>query len=662
MTFGADDRQSTGVLHLLGQLDVRASTRHVGGDGHCAGLASFRHHLRLTLVHFGVEHLVLDAAHAKHFREQLADFNGRRADQHRTPLLAQLHHVVDDGVQLLTLRLVDQIVPVLPRDGAVGRNDHHVQPVDVPKLARLRLRRSGHASQLVVHPEVILERHRGVGLRGGFHLHTFLGLDGLVQPVAVTAAVHDAAGLLVDDHDLVVHHHVLDVLLEQGVRLQKLVHAVDAGALDAVVLHELLLLLELFLFPRLAVVDADQFCGQIRHREEVLVLHVSDEVLDAFLSELDLVLLFVDHEEELRVGLVHLPLVVRQVIPLCLEELLTHAVLAQKLDEGLALGQGSERPVQRQSTSFNVVLRGPVHQQLLGVGQEPLGRLLLHLDNADHPGFELVKFVLIAFGRRSADDEWGPGFVDQHRVDLIDNGEVVLALHELFRPCGHVVPQVVEPKLVVGAERHVTLIRLTTRLAVGLVLVDAIDGQSMEFVEGTHPLGVATGEVVVDGHHMNATSREGVEEDGQRGHKGFSFPRLHLRRLAAVEGDASNQLHVVVNHVPRHLRPCSSPGLGPVGLVPLDPHQVTRRGDFTVQFGGGHLHIAFCREAARRLLHQGKRLWHHLFQHLFQPFVHLKLQGVDLLKEGLLLVQLRQWEFCCFGMQLINLGQFRLHV
>ena len=124
----------------------------------------------------------------------------------------------------------------------------------------------------------------------------------------------------------------------------------------------------------------------------------------------------------------------------------------------------------------------------------------------------------------------------------------------------------------------------------------------------------------------------------------------------------TNQLNVVVDHVPRHLRPGGGPGFGPVGLVAFHPHQITRCGDLTVQFGGGHLHVAFCREASRRLLHQGKRLGHHLFQHLFQPFVHLKLEGVDLLEERLLLVQLRQREFCRLGMQLVDLGQFRRHV
>ena len=405
----------------------------------------------------------------------------------------------------------------------------------------------------MVHPEVVLEGDRRVRLRGRFHLHTFLGFNGLVQPVAVASAFHDPAGLLVDDFDLVVHDHVLDVLLEQGVRLQELVHAVDAGALDAVILHELLLLFQLFLFPGLAVVDAHQFCGQIRHGEEVLVLHVADEVLDAFFGELDLVLLLVDHEEELRVGLVHLALVVREVVPLGLEELLAHAVLAQKLDERFALGQGAERSVQRQPAGLDIFLRGAVHQQLLGVGQEPLGGLLLHLDDADHLGLELVEFVFVALGGWPADDERGPGFVDQHRVDLVDDGEVVLALHELLWPCGHVVPQVVEAKLVVGAKRDVALVRLATRLAVGLVLVDAVDRQSMEFVKRTHPLRVASGEVVVDGDHVHAAAGQGVEEDRQRRHQRLAFPRLHFRHLASVKRHPTNQLNVVVDHVPRHL-------------------------------------------------------------------------------------------------------------
>ena len=242
MPLRAHNGESPRVLDFLGQLDVGASAGHVGGDGHRAGLARLRDHFRLALVHLRVQDLVLDAAHAKHLRQQFADFDRGRAHEDGTALVAQLHHVFDDRIEFFALGLVDEIVFVRTRDGTVGGDHHDIQLVDLPQLPGLRLRRSGHPGQLVVHPEVVLQGHGGIGLRGRLHLHALLRLNRLVQSVAVASAIHDAARLLVDDLHLVLHHDVLDVLLEQRVGLEQLVHAVDAGALDAVVLHELLLL------------------------------------------------------------------------------------------------------------------------------------------------------------------------------------------------------------------------------------------------------------------------------------------------------------------------------------------------------------------------------------------------------------------------------------
>ena len=54
-----------------------------------------------------------------------------------------------------------------------------------------------------------------------------LRLDGLVQAVAPAAARHQASGELVDDDDLAVLHHVVDVALEERVRAQRLVDVVE---------------------------------------------------------------------------------------------------------------------------------------------------------------------------------------------------------------------------------------------------------------------------------------------------------------------------------------------------------------------------------------------------------------------------------------------------
>ena len=67
---------------------------------------------------------------------------------------------------------------------------------------------------------------------------------------------------------------------------------------------------------------------------------------------------------------------------------------------------------------------------------------------------------------RAADDERRARLVDQDRVDLVDNGirmRRVFALHRLRQVLDHVVAQVVEAELVIGAVRDIGAISLATR-------------------------------------------------------------------------------------------------------------------------------------------------------------------------------------------------------
>ena len=85
------------------------------------------------------------------------------------------------------------------------------------------MRRAGHARELFVEAEIVLEGDRGQ--RHVFRLDdgVFLGLQRLVQAFRIAAAFHHAAGELVDDDDLAVLDDVVAVLLEQLVGLQRLV-------------------------------------------------------------------------------------------------------------------------------------------------------------------------------------------------------------------------------------------------------------------------------------------------------------------------------------------------------------------------------------------------------------------------------------------------------
>ncbi len=88
----------------------------------------------------------------------------------------------------------------------------------------------------MVHTEVVLQCDGGECLGGCLDLHAFLGLDGLVESVAVAATFHNTACLLVNNLNLVVVNHIFDVAVEEGVGFEQLVHRVHALCLDGVVL------------------------------------------------------------------------------------------------------------------------------------------------------------------------------------------------------------------------------------------------------------------------------------------------------------------------------------------------------------------------------------------------------------------------------------------
>ena len=151
------------------------------------------------------------------------------------PLALGLLDLAHDGPELLLDRAIDLVVLVDALDGQVGRNVRDAQAVDVAEFLGFRLRRAGHAGELGVHAEVVLEGDRGQRLVLGMDLDVFLGLQRLVQAFGEAPARHHAAGELVDDDDLVVADDVVLVALEQAMRLQRVVDVVDDGdVLDVV--------------------------------------------------------------------------------------------------------------------------------------------------------------------------------------------------------------------------------------------------------------------------------------------------------------------------------------------------------------------------------------------------------------------------------------------
>jgi hypothetical protein len=330
---------------IAAELDVRATAGHVRGDGYCRAAAGLGDDRRFLLVELGVEHLVLDAAPIEHLGEHLALLNTGRTDEHRPALVGHLDDLVNEGVELGVLISVNDVGVIGADHRSVGRDGDHLEAVDLVELLLLGHRRAGHAGQLVVQPEVVLEGDGGVRHRLALHAQAFLRLDRLMQTLAPAPAGHLAAGELVDYHDLTVLDDVVAVALVKRMRLERLVEVTCEAWIGGVQVVNLEQLLDLF--------------DTVFSRRDGVLLEV-EEVVAALLG---------------------------------------------------AFGSRSE----------------------------PIGK----------PG-ELVVQVLRLFSL-AADDQRRARLVDEDVVDLVDDGEITLALSSLGKVRDHVVAQVVEAELVVGA-------------------------------------------------------------------------------------------------------------------------------------------------------------------------------------------------------------------
>ncbi len=161
--------------------------------------------------------------------------------------------------------------------------------------------------------------------------------------------------------------------------------------------------------------------------------------------------------------------------------------------------------------------------------------------------------TVIGVGRRlrdAGDDQRRARLVDQDRVDLVHDAEAVAALNRVGELHGHVVAQVVEAELGVGAVGGVGRVRLAARRRVERGLDDP-DRHAEPAVDRTHPLGVAAGQVVVDGDHVHPVPTERVQVDRRGRGEGLALAGLHLGDAPGVEHLGTDQLHVVQPHAHR---------------------------------------------------------------------------------------------------------------
>jgi hypothetical protein len=167
-------------------------------------------------------------------------------------------------------------------------------------------------------------------------------------------------------------------------------------------------------------------------------------------------------------------------------------------------------------------------EQLLGFGDDLDAEAHLIVDQAIDAGLEAGEGLFALDRGGTGDDQRGARLVDEDGVDFVNDAVPVVTLHLVLLARGHaVVAEVVEAELAGGAVGDVAGVHLAAQVGRHLLL-DAAHGHAEEPVEVPHPLGVAAGEVVVDGDELGVLAGEGVEVERQRGDEGLAFAGRHF--------------------------------------------------------------------------------------------------------------------------------------
>ena len=168
-----------------------------------------------------------------------------------------------------------------------------------------------------------------------------------------------------------------------------------------------------------------------------------------------------------------------------------------------------------------------------------------------------------AFLSLAADDQGSTGFIDEDGVHLVHNGIVQIPLDHGFLIDHHVVPQIVKSKFVIGAVGDIAGISLPPLLG-GKIVNNASHRKTQEPVDLTHPLGIAAGQIIIDGDDVYALALQCIQIGGKGGYQGLALAGLHFGDTALMQHHAAQQLYIVGAHVHRALGslPYYGKGLG----------------------------------------------------------------------------------------------------
>ena len=163
--------------------NVGSASRHVGRDGDGGKFSRLCDDLGFFFMIFCVEHRMRNSVLFQNGGQFFGFFDGDRTDEDRLTLFVTFLDLRKDRIHFALFADEHRVGHILSDHGAVGRDLHDVKVINLAEFFLLGKCRTGHARELVIHAEIVLEGDGGKRFRFVFDLDALFCLDCLMQTV-----------------------------------------------------------------------------------------------------------------------------------------------------------------------------------------------------------------------------------------------------------------------------------------------------------------------------------------------------------------------------------------------------------------------------------------------------------------------------------------------
>ena len=184
----------------------------------------------------------------------------------------------------------------------------------------------------------------------------------------------------------------------------------------------------------------------------------------------------------------------------------------------------------------------------------------------------------------------------------------------------------------------------------------------MEHIKWSHPFRVTLGKIVVHGNNVNTVSCKCIEEYRQCSHKGLTFTCCHFCNLTLMEYCTTEELYIVMYHLPFQIISTSCPVVVINSIVTIDSDKVFLwiRSQLTVEVSSCHHSLFVLGKAACCIFDDSKSYRHHLVERLFKFVECFLFKFIYLMENRLTLINRSvfdgSFQFCYFLLLLVSVG------